>query len=90
MGFTVEEVTSGVERVLEQLKYADVKRESVGGVVRLSCRGDELHIEIAPMPAERIPKPSMFPRTWLVLRAEPTLLQSLHRKILYAFLRVGG
>jgi hypothetical protein len=90
MGFTVEEVASGVERVLTQSGYDGVKREPAGEGWRLSCTNDEIRVVIAPMPAEPISHPWMFPRTSLILECEPGALEPLRRKILHAFLRVGG
>ena len=88
MGFTVEEVTAGIGRLLTRLGADPAKIPSPNGV-RFRAP-DDVTIDVEPMPEERIQYPVLFPRTRLTLRGDPTAVESLRRQILLAFLRVGG
>jgi len=88
MGFTVEEVTRGIERLLARL-HADTTRVPSGDGARFRGPSD-VTIEIAPMPEERIHYPILFPRTLLRLCGDGAAVESLRQAILLAFLRVGG
>jgi len=88
MGFTVEEVTAGVARLLTRLGADAAGIPSRNGVCFRGPR--DVTIDIGPMPEERIKYPVLFPRTLLTLRGDPVAVESLRRQILFAFLRVGG
>jgi hypothetical protein len=88
MGFTVEEVTDGVGRLLTRLG-ADAKKIPWSNGTRFRAPHD-VTIDIQQMPEERINYPVLFPRTLLTLRGDPVAVESLRRQILLAFLRVGG
>ncbi|MBI2962965.1 MAG: hypothetical protein HYY35_04365 [Deltaproteobacteria bacterium] len=88
MGFTVEEVAQGVERLLAELALG-ARKLPVGGGWRFDA-APRVTIEIDRMPESRIRHPTLFPRTLLTLRGETPVVEALYRKILLAFLRVGG
>src|SRR5262249_22584650 len=88
MGFTVEEVTDGVGRLLTRLG-GDVTTIPSQNGARLLAPND-VTIEVEPMPEGRIKYPVLFPRTLVTLRGDPAAVESLRRQILLAFLRVGG
>ncbi len=88
MGFTVEEVTDGVGRLLVRLGADAAKIPSSSGA-RFRAPHD-VTIDVQPMPEERVDYPTLFPRTLLTLRGDPVAVESLRRQILLAFLRVGG
>jgi hypothetical protein len=88
MGFTVEEVTDGVARLLTRLGADAADIPSRNGVCFRGPR--DVTVDIGPMPEERIKYPVLFPRTLLTLRGDPVAVESLRREILLAFLRVGG
>ena len=88
MGFTVQEVTDGVARLLNRLGADAATITSPNGA---RFRGPhDVTIDVGPMPEERIKYPVLFPRTLLALRGDPVAVESLRRQILLAFLRVGG
>jgi hypothetical protein len=87
MGFTVEEVTAGVGRLLTRLDAGAAKIPSPKGA---RFHAPHVTIDVEPMPEERIKYPVLFPRTLLTLRGDPIAVESLRRQILLAFLRVGG
>lgn len=88
MGFTVDEVAAGIERLLKRLgAESHPVREGEG--VRFFAPGG-VTIEVGPMPEERIHHPVFFPRTLLILRGEEDPVAALYERILHAFWRVGG
>ena len=87
MGFTVEEVTAGVGRLLTRLD-ADAAKTALPNGVRF--RAPHATIDVESMPEERIKYPVLLPRTLLTLRGDPAAVESLRRHIVLAFLRVGG
>jgi hypothetical protein len=88
MGFTVEEIAAGLERLLQRLG-GDGTPQRIGNTLRFQAP-DGPTVEVSPMPEERIRYPILFPRTLVVLRGEAAAVASLYEQILYAFWRVGG
>jgi hypothetical protein len=88
MGFSLEEVASGIERLIAPAG-AEWSRQALEPGVRFQAR-EGTTIDLAAMPEERIRHPIQLPRTLLVLRGPRAAVESLHRRVLYAFLRVGG
>lgn len=88
MGFTVAEVAQGIERLLRELDFGDPKESDESGA-RFRAPGG-VTIDVEPMPRDRIVHPVLFPRTLVTLRGDSGAIAALERKILLAFLRVGG
>ncbi|MGH7898406.1 MAG: hypothetical protein ACREQQ_10665 [Candidatus Binatia bacterium] len=88
MGFDVEEVARGIERLVE--RSGGGGRIAEGNGFRF-LGADGLIIEVKPMPAERIHYPTIFfARTLVVIRGAEEAVEAMNKKILLAFLRVGG
>jgi hypothetical protein len=88
MGFAVEEVAQGIGRLLQGVGCGPAVAE--GNRVRFAAP-EGVTIEIEPMPPDRIHYPTIFfARTLLVIRGGDEAVEAMQRKILLAFLRVGG
>jgi hypothetical protein len=88
MGFGLEEVAEGIERLIVPAG-AGGSRQALGSGMRFRAR-EGVTVDLAPMPEERIRHPIQLPRTVLVLRGPKAAVEALHRRVLHAFLRVGG
>jgi len=88
MGFGLEEVAEGIERLIAP-SGAEGSRQSLGSGLRFHAL-EGVTLDLAPMPEERIRHPIQLPRTLLVLRGPRAAVEALHRRILHAFLRGGG
>jgi hypothetical protein len=88
MGFGLEEVVQGIERLLRGVAGGEPVAEGNG--FRFAA-ADGVTIEVEPMPPERINYPTIFfARTLVVIRGTDEAVEAMNKKILLAFLRVGG
>lgn len=88
MGFPLDEVARGIDRLLERIGGVR-DAASTENTLRWHTTGG-VTIEAAAVPSESVTHPSFHARTRLILRGEAAPVEKVHRDIVYAFLRVGG